>query len=176
MPGYGIAEGEQGLLPWSWAMDHLREARRYWVATADSPGALEPSQPSAAGDGRLVVGVAPHLSAVWAVWVEDALWFSCGARSRKARNLGVNGRCSVATERADEAVTMTGSAHRVEDVALLGPVTDAYVTKYGDGFPDPAINPLFAVLPDVVIGIIEAEAEFTTRATRWTFSSSQRVD
>jgi hypothetical protein len=39
MPGYGIAEAERGLLPWSWAVERLIAATRYWVATVDEDGA-----------------------------------------------------------------------------------------------------------------------------------------
>lgn len=113
---------------------------------------------------------APHLSAVWGVWLDDALWFSCGPRSRKARNLLANGRCAAATERADEAVTISGHASRVEDAGVIAPVAAAYSAKYAEGFPDPAENPLFAVLPDVVIGMVESE--FSARATRWTFAAA----
>ncbi len=151
MPDYGLANDAAGLLPWSWAVDHLESARRFWVATADPTGQ-------------------PNLSAVWAVWFEDALWFSCGPRSRKARNLLADSRCSVATERADEAVTLTGRARRVEGAPELSGVTEAYVVKYGEGFPDPAVNPLFTVLPESVIGIVEDDVP--NRATRWSFSST----
>lgn len=151
MPGYGVSDTQCGLLPWLWAVDRLCSARRYWVASAD---------PQAT----------PHVSAVWGVWVEDALWFSCGPESRKARNLRANDRCAVATERADEAVTIAGHANAVTAEDVLGSVDAAYVGKYGEGFPDPASNPLFTVVPDVVIGIIERESEFATRATRWTFA------
>ena len=154
MPDYGLAAESEGLLPWSWAVDHLRAAQRFWVSSVDPLGS-------------------PHLSAVWAVWADDALWFSCGARSRKARNLLASGRCSVAAERADEAVTVTGHARRVEDAAAIAPVSEAYATKYGEGFPDAASNPLFAVFPDVVIGIVESD--LVTRATRWTFAPAGSV-
>lgn len=175
MPDYGLSSDATGLLPWSWAVDQLDAARRFWVATVDPSGQ-------------------PHVSAVWAVWFADALWFSCGPRSRKARNLLMDSRCSVATERADEAVSLTGQAVSVglDDLAMasvtavdgvdgvaepgvaelagtdVARVTDAYVAKYGEGFPDPAVNPLFAVLPDIVIGMVEAD--FSNRATRWTFA------
>lgn len=151
MPDYGVVRDREGLLPWSWAVDHLVTARRFWVATTNRLGAA-------------------HLSAVWAVWLDDALWFSCGARSGKARNLLAEGRCAVATERADEAVTVTGHATRVEDAVVVATVAAAYVAKYGEGFPDPESSPLFALSPEVVIGIIENEPDFSTRATRWTFA------
>lgn len=152
MPDYGLSGDTDGLLPWSWAVDHLRSAQRFWVSSVDPLGQ-------------------PHLSAVWAVWVDDALWFSCGARSRKARNLLASGRCSAAAERADEAVTITGYASRVDSAELIAPVSEAYVAKYGEGFPDPAEHPLFSVLPEVVIGMVESE--FSARATRWTFVAAE---
>ena len=33
MPGYGISEGEEGLLPWSWAVERLEKSHNYWVMT-----------------------------------------------------------------------------------------------------------------------------------------------
>lgn len=167
MPDYGLSGSKDGLLAWSWAVDHLLAAPRFWVSCITPLGERDFPQ---RGEGTGLRAATPHLSAVWGVWVEDALWFSCGARSRKARNLLLNGRCTAAIERADEAVTITGHAGRVSDGAVLGAVTDAYVAKYGDGFPDPVSNPLFALSPEVVIGIIEREPDFSTRATRWTFA------
>jgi len=76
-------------------------------------------------------------------------------------------------ERADEAVTLIGQARRAEDARELSGVTEAYVVKYGEGFPDPAVNPLFAVLPDSVIGMVEDD--FSNRATRWSFASTGQV-
>ena len=93
MPGYGLApaEGGTGLLPWSWAERRLADARNYWLATTGA-------------DGR------PHAMAVWAVWCEQALWFSTGVSTRKGRNLTRDPRCVITTERADEAVIVEGSA------------------------------------------------------------------
>jgi nitroimidazol reductase NimA-like FMN-containing flavoprotein (pyridoxamine 5'-phosphate oxidase superfamily) len=68
MPGYGISESAEGMLPWSWAEERLSDSRNYWVA-------------STRPDGR------PHLMPVWAVWVGDALYFSTARTSTKARNL-----------------------------------------------------------------------------------------
>lgn len=149
MPGYGVPDDPEGLLPWSWAVERLESARCFWVASADPRGE-------------------PHLSAVWGLWFEDALWFSCSGTSRKARNLVASGRCSVATERGDEAVTIRGSATAVTDEGALASVLAAYVAKYGEGFPDPAENPVFAVVPGVVLGFVEQE--LSARATRWTFA------
>jgi hypothetical protein len=96
MPGYGIspANAEGDLLPWSWAVQRLEQARNYWVASSGPDGS-------------------PHLAAVWGVWVDDAFHFSTGGRSRKARNLATDPRCVVSPEQAEEAVVLEGVAEPV---------------------------------------------------------------
>jgi PPOX class probable F420-dependent enzyme len=154
MPGYGIppAGGEDGLLPWSWAVQRLERSHNYWVATSRPDGS-------------------PHLAAVWGVWVDGAFRFSTGGRSRKARNLAADPRCVVTPEQAEESVVVEGVAERVTNGAELSRLLAAYRHKYGSGFPDPVQNPVFAVRPRVVFGIIERAAEFSTSATRWVFTS-----
>ena len=68
MPGYGISESLDGVLPWSWAEERLRSSRNFWVS-------------STWPDGR------PHAMPVWAVWLDGALYFSTASNSAKARNL-----------------------------------------------------------------------------------------
>src|SRR5690348_7591741 len=77
MPGYGIkgpSEGT-GLLPWAWATERLASARNYWLSTTTPAGA-------------------PHAMPVWAVWLDDRLWFSSSLGSRKIRNLTADPRCT----------------------------------------------------------------------------------
>ena len=152
MPGYGIApaDGGDGLLPWSWAVHRLERAHRYWLATTGADGA-------------------PHLAAVWGLWLGNSFQFSTGGGSRKARNLAADPRCAVTPELADEAVVVEGLASRVADPAELSTLLAAYRHKYGSGFPDPLQHPVFTVHPRVVFGIIEREEQFTTTATRWVF-------
>ena len=78
MPGYGILPSAEGLLPWAWAQERLRASANYWLATTWP-------------DGR------PHVMPVWGVWLDGALWWSSGLRSRKARNLARDPRCTVTT-------------------------------------------------------------------------------
>jgi Pyridoxamine 5'-phosphate oxidase len=159
MPGYGIVPPDMGggLLPWSWAVERLQRAHNYWVATTSPEGA-------------------PHLAAVWGVWLDGAVHFSTGGRTRKARHLAANPACVVTPERADEAVVLEGVAERVTEPGELSRLLAVYVDKYGSGFPDPDDNPVFAVRPRVVIGLIEREPEFTTRATRWRFAPAAPAD
>jgi hypothetical protein len=148
MPGYGIAAGATGLLPWSWATERLTDAHGYWVATIGPDGG-------------------PHLAAVWAVWFDGAVCFSTGGASRKAKNLDRDPRCSVTTGDARQSLVLRGVAHRVTDLTTVDGMRTVYVAKYGEGFPDPGENPVFAVRPHTVIGIVEAE--FASSPTRWTF-------
>ena len=62
---------------------------------------------------------------------------------------------------------MHGTARRLTDSKKLDLMRTVYVAKYGEGFPDPAENPVFAVAPATAFGIVEAE--FTASATRWIF-------
>ena len=152
MPGYGVVDAAdgRGLLPWDWAVERLARAHNYFVATVRPDGA-------------------PHLIAVWGVWLDGAFYFSTGGRSRKARNLTVEPRCVVSPEGAAESVVVEGLSERVTDAGQLPRLMEAYIAKYGSGFPDPVENPVFAVRPRVVFGFIEHEAAFAGSATRWTF-------
>jgi hypothetical protein len=154
MPGYGIASATEGggLLPWEWARERLERSQNYWVATAGPDGT-------------------PHLAAVWGVWHDDSFWFSTGGRSRKARNLARQPRCSIAPESAAESVVVEGIAVGIGEEEVLDAIRGVYDDKYGESFPDPDQNPVFRVDPTTVIGMIETEPDFSGRATRWTFAS-----
>jgi nitroimidazol reductase NimA-like FMN-containing flavoprotein (pyridoxamine 5'-phosphate oxidase superfamily) len=112
MPGYGTLPASEGsgLLPWSWAEKRLRRSHDFWLATVTPEGV-------------------PHLMPVWAVWHERRLWFSSANRSRKARNLGSEPRCTVSTENPLEPVVVQGRAQRVTDrdapTAMLEPRTQS---------------------------------------------------
>jgi PPOX class probable F420-dependent enzyme len=156
MPGYGTKgprEG-RGLLPWSWAEERLTNSHDYWVATV-RPG------------GR------PHLMPVWAVWDGGALWFSSSVRSRKARNLAADGRCSISTDNAWEPVVVEGVAEVITaHDALARFVTlenEKYETDYAVDFLDPAVNVTFRVTPSWVFSL--TEDDFEGSPTRWSFDS-----
>jgi hypothetical protein len=153
MPGYGItpaSDGDDELLPWSWAVERLESSRHAWIATVSDDGS-------------------PHQSAVWAVWLAGELHFSAGGRSRKARNLLARPACSAATEDPLESLVLHGTVRRHDDAGAIAGVDRAYTAKYGSGFPEPSESPLFALRPRTAIAVIGREPEFTTKATRWTF-------
>lgn len=154
MPGYGIgpAESGTGLLPWSWAEERLTRSTFFWLATVGAGGR-------------------PHVMPVWAVWSEGAAWFSSGLRSRKARNLAADPRCTLTTDDALEPVIVEGDAERVTDLDRLAGFMAAldakYETDYGAEFADPAVNGVWRVAPDRAFGLVEDD--FTGSPTRWTF-------
>jgi PPOX class probable F420-dependent enzyme len=150
MPGYGIEPAAAGLLPWSWAVERLSTSHDYWLAT---------TRP----DGR------PHVMPVWAMWHDNALWFSSSGRSRKALNLRSEPRCVITTENPREPVVVEGVASVVTDLATLQTVLDLENTKYRTAYGLEMLNPCFRVRPTRVFGLVEAQ--FTTSPTRWTFAS-----
>jgi hypothetical protein len=154
MPGYGVLPADQGtgLLPWAEAERRLTVSHDYWVAT------VRP-------DGR------PHVMPVWGVWLDSRLWFSSGLRSRKARNLAVDPRCTVTTDDARDPIVLEGTAERVTDLdriaGFLAAVNTKYDTDMTADFLDPAVNGTFAVRPRWVFAL--REDDFSGSPTRWTF-------
>ena len=154
MPGYGVLPADQGsgLLPWAEAERRLTDSHDYWCATAWP-------------DGH------PHLMPVWGVWHEGALWFSSGLRSRKARNLAADPRCSLATDDPRHPAVLEGRAERVVDAGRIEGFRRAVNAKYDAGiaadFLDPTVNGTFAVPPSRVI--VLNEDDFAGSPTRWVF-------
>lgn len=85
-----------------------------------------PQAPGAGGPNRHTCWLttlgpdgSPHVTAVGALWADDAFWFETGEGTRKGRNLARDPRCalSLATEEFDLAVH--GTAERVTDPATV---------------------------------------------------------
>lgn len=141
----------KGLKPWSWALERLEKSHNYWIATARP-------------DGRA------HLMLVWGVWWEDAFWFSTGPNTRKAKNIKAQNRCSIATDRADEAVILEGTAEEISDRAAWKRLAAVYNSKYG-GDVEPLLlssgGNVYRVVPHTVFAQDEHAANFAESVTRW---------
>src|SRR5690349_968248 len=122
MPGYGMPRGTKGLLPWRWATQRLERSHNYYVMTVRPDGT-------------------PHAMPVWGVWADGRFYFSTGATSRKARNLGANPSCVVCTEKVEEAVIVEGAAVAA-DPARVQAVAPIYAKKYKPWKLDPAMGPI----------------------------------
>lgn len=150
-PEYGVQDPTQGegLLPWSWAAERLSRSHGHWIATVFPDGG-------------------PHLMLVWGVWRNDRFWFATSRGSRKARNLAGNPRCTVCTERADEAVIVEGVAEEVIDPTEIQAFRESYREKYAEDV-DTKLFPVFVVRPRLAFGFVSTPQDWAATATRWRF-------
>jgi PPOX class probable F420-dependent enzyme len=159
MPGYGVPDGPEGMLSWSFAEERLEGSHDYWLAT---------TRP----DGRA------HVMPVWGAWFGDCLWVSTDQRSRKGRNLRADPRCTVTTDNALEPVVVEGVAHMVTDRGEVTAFADVLSRKYARewaadvytvDFFDGTLGggATYRVVPTTVFAL-DAD-RFTTSPTRWAF-------
>jgi pyridoxamine 5'-phosphate oxidase-like protein len=114
VPGYGIPESTDGILPWSWATDRLERALVYWLATAGADGA-------------------PHLIPIWGAWV-DGHWYVEGGPTRWQRNLHANPQLAIHVEFGNEVVTVEGAGREL--VAPEQPLAGRILGGYAKYQPD----------------------------------------
>jgi hypothetical protein len=158
MPGYGVPESDEGLVPWSHARERLEQARNYWLVT------VRP-------DGR------PHAVPLWGAWVDDAFYFEGGGA--KARNLAANRAVVVHLESGDDVVIVEGIAEEIRrpERALFARIDAAFAARYDyrpsanlagpDAEPYPE-GGLYAVRPHVVL----VWSQFPRDATRFRFGGA----
>lgn len=92
-------------------------ARTTWLSTTNQDGS-------------------PHVTPVGALWMEGTFWFQTGARTRKARNVERDPRCSVALSVLDADVVLEGSAARVTDSGLIARLAKAWADQGWPAEPD----------------------------------------
>ncbi len=111
---YGIPKDIEGLLPWSWAEERLRNSLNYWVAT---------TRP----DRR------PHAAPVWGAWIEGAFYFEGGSHTRRGRNIAANPAVVIHIESGDDIVIVEGTAEEMArpDAQLVERLIGAFAQKYG---------------------------------------------
>ncbi|MEO6120864.1 MAG: pyridoxamine 5'-phosphate oxidase family protein [Acidimicrobiales bacterium] len=157
MADYGVDTPAWSPLPWSWAAERLAANRNFWLVTVSAAGR-------------------PHALPVWGVWddAEARLAFSCGPRSRKARNLAANRRTVVMTDDTVECLSLEGRAAPVPAGEPEQRWIERYLEKYRPISAHLSAeflrqNVMFEVKPERAFAVIEREQEFSTRATRWVF-------
>ncbi len=151
--GYGIPENTAGLLPWSHVEERLVAARNYWIGTANTAGR-------------------PHVTPVWGVWVNGALYFDGSPQTRRGRDIASNPAIAVHLESGDDVVILEGTARDIgaPDRALAETVSKAYCAKYAaSGYaPTPQAwdqGGLVEMRPRVAF----AWMQFPQDVTRWRF-------
>ena len=152
--GYGINTEAGGMLTWEWVDSQLTKSRNYWI------GSTRP-------DGR------PHVTPVWGVWMDGAVYFSSDPNSRRARNIAANPEVVVHLESGDDVVILEGRVELVTDTDLYKRVGKVYNKKYkmpvfSDSEPG---SPLYEVKPRLVMAW--QESDFPNTATRWIFDEQK---
>lgn len=137
--------------PWAEARRQLTEAQIYWLST------VRP-------DNR------PHVTPLFAVWLDGALYFGTGQDERKAKNLAHDAHCVLTTGCnviAGLDLVVEGEAVRTGDAAKLQGVADQFAAKYNWHYTvrDGALVG-DEVKPTTVFGFDKGE---TFSQTRWRF-------
>ncbi|MBK8988960.1 MAG: pyridoxamine 5'-phosphate oxidase family protein [Chloroflexi bacterium] len=154
MPGYGLAESQDGLVSWQDVSQKMALARNYWVCT---------TRP----DGR------PHAAPVWGLWLNETFYFGTGHSSVKGRNLAHNPAISLHLESGDDVVILEGDVSPVTDPALLRLIYELYGQKYGmdmSASAEDAANPTYGLRPAAAFAWLEQD--FPNTATRFIFPTN----
>jgi general stress protein 26 len=147
--------------PWAEGRRRLEEAAVYWISTVRR-------------DGR------PHVTPLYAVWLDDALHFCSGEAEQKSVNLAANPNVVMTTGCNNDDggldVVVEGTAERITEQATLERINERYIAKYGEewrfeisdgvfhGGGGPA--PVYRVQAGKALGFAKG-AEFSH--TRWVF-------
>jgi len=125
---FGQARDTDAPVPWSEVEARLRTAITIWIVAG---GAARP---------------------LWAVWLDDALWFSTGS-ARLWQAMAASPAMSAHLEDGHDVVVVEGTHRRVDDdVAALQPFCDAYNEKYSwDIAPMSIPGPVVVLEPRVVL-------------------------
>jgi hypothetical protein len=78
----------------------------------------------------------PHVTAVGALWLDGCFWFQTGASTRKAHNVSLDPRCSIAVSIRDADVVIEGHASRVTDPNVVARLAAAWASNGWPAEPD----------------------------------------
>ena len=146
--GYEEADGNVDLLLWSNVVEQLEQAQNYWLATSS------PSQ-------------RPHVTPIWGVWVDEALYFDGIPTARWARNMAANPAIAIHLESGIDVVILEGLTEDIVTDAILGTrIVEVWNTKYGRLLPQPSTDGIFRLRPRAA----RAWSQFPHDATRWQFA------
>lgn len=144
---YGFSKSPAAL-PWSHATERLERAQNYWIA-------------SVRPDGR------PHVTPVWGVWLDGALYFDGPPTTQWARNIATNPSISVHLESGDDVVILEGVVEDLTTDPDTGArIVAAWQEKYGRLHPEPATSGILRLRPRTA----RAWSDSTLQdGTRWDF-------
>ena len=124
-----------------------------------------------------------HVTSVGALWHAGSGWFQTGERTRKAKNLRRDPRCTISVATKGFDVTVSGEARRVTDPAIVAEIAalwaaggwPARLDDSGTGitapFNAPTLGPppwfVYEVKPGTATAV--GTAEETPGSMRWRF-------
>ena len=134
-----------------------------WLATIDADGS-------------------PHVTGIGAIWVDDRFWFETGDRTRKARNIARDPRCTLSISTHEFDLVVEGEARKITDPATVAAMAARWaaegwpcrVDDTGEAltadFSAPSAGPppwfVYRVTPTAATALTVVEPG---GATRWTF-------
>jgi hypothetical protein len=141
---YGIPKDKKTLVPWSWVAERFTEEVHYWIAAASPDGT-------------------PTARPVWGVFVDNAICFGGGPKTRWSRFLEANPKVSLHLESGEQGIIAEGEVDRVTDAddPFLTKIDDAYEIKYKMRHGPP----VWVLRPTIVL----AWTEFPKTMTRFRF-------
>lgn len=121
------------VMDWQYVLSRIDAS---FARPADSSGTApgEPDQriswlTTIAADGS------PHTTPLGSAWEDGSFWFQTG-RTRKARNLARDRRCSLAREFSEFDLTVEGTASIVTDPAAVARLTEHWADRGWPAEPD----------------------------------------
>jgi len=110
------------LVDWSMVTNRLAEGmtqapstggpdrHTFWLATIDADGS-------------------PHVTGIGAIWVDDGFWFETGERTRKARNIARDPRCTLSIATREFDLVVEGEASKITDPPIVAAMAERWATE-----------------------------------------------
>ena len=71
----------------------------------------------------------PHVTGIGAIWVDDGFWFETGERTRKARNIARDPRCTLSIATREFDLVVEGEASRITDPPIVAAMAERWATE-----------------------------------------------
>jgi hypothetical protein len=80
----------------------------------------------------------PHVTSVGALWHKGSCWFQTGERTRKAKNIARDPRCTISVATKGFDVMLSGAARRVVDATTVAEIAGLWSSSGWPATPDDA--------------------------------------
>jgi hypothetical protein len=114
-----------------------------WARITDRLAAGLPQAPGTGGPDRHTCWLAtinpdgsPHLTGVGATWAGGAFWFQTGDRTRKARNLARDPRCTLSVAVREFDLVVEGEGRKITDPETVAAMAALWAAEGWPARPD----------------------------------------